>query len=147
MNRTEIIELLAERHELSKAEAGRVLATLLDSVVATVKKGGTVSLPGFGSFKQSSRAARTGRNPSTGEAVKIAATKVPRFTAGTGFKDAVDPKAATRRAAKKAAVPAKKAAPAKKVAAPAKKAAAAPAKKAAVAPAKKAAAPAKKKSK
>lgn len=114
MNRTDLIELLAERHELSKAEAGRVLGTLLDAIVTTVKKGGSVSLPGFGSFKQSSRSARTGRNPSTGEAVKIAATKVPRFTAGAGFKDAVDPKAAARRAAKKgAAAPAKKA-PAKK---------------------------------
>jgi DNA-binding protein HU-beta len=118
MNRVEIIELLAQRHELSKAEAGRVLATLLDAVVTTVKKGGTVSLPGFGTFKQSSRSARTGRNPSTGEAVKIAATKVPRFTAGSGFKDAVDPKAAARRAAKKegAKATAKKA-PAKKAAA------------------------------
>jgi DNA-binding protein HU-beta len=115
MNRTEIIELLAERHELSKAEAGRVLATVLDAVVATVKKGGTVSLPGFGSFKQSSRSARTGRNPSTGAPVKIAATKVPRFTAGTAFKDAVDPKAAARRAAKKVgAAPAKKASAKKK---------------------------------
>ncbi len=126
MNRTEIIELLAERHELSKAEAGRVLATLIDAIVGTVKKGGTVSLPGFGSFKQSSRAARTGRNPSTGEAVKIAATKVPRFTAGTGFKDAVDPKAAARRSAKKAgaAAPAKKAAAKAAPKAAAKKAAA-----------------------
>jgi DNA-binding protein HU-beta len=117
MNRTDIIELLAERHTLSKAEAGRILATLLDAVVTTVRKGGSVSLPGFGTFKQSARSARTGRNPSTGEAVKIAATKVPRFTAGTGFKDAVDPKAAARRAAKKVA-----AAPAKKAKAPAKKA-------------------------
>lgn len=116
MNRTDIIELLAERHTLSKAEAGRILATLLDAVVTTVKKGGSVSLPGFGTFKQSARSARTGRNPSTGEAVKIAATKVPRFTAGTGFKDAVDPKAAARRAAKKDAAPAKKA-PAKKASA------------------------------
>lgn len=115
MNRIELIELLAERHELSKAEAGRVLGTVLDAIVTTVKKGGTVSLPGFGSFKQSARSARTGRNPSTGEAVKIAATKVPRFTAGAGFKDAVDPKAAARRAAKKDAKPAKKA-PAKKAA-------------------------------
>lgn len=126
MNRIELIELLAERHELSKAEAGRVLATLLDAVVTTVKKGQTVSLVGFGTFKQSARAARTGRNPSTGAPVKIAATKVPRFVAGAGFKDAVDAKAAARRAAKKvSAAPAKKAAakaPAKK--APAKKAAA-----------------------
>ena len=122
MNRVDLIELLAERHELSKAEAGRVLATVLDAIVTTVKKGDAVSLVGFGTFKQSARAARTGRNPSTGATLKIAATKVPRFTAGAGFKAAVDPKAAARRAAKKeAAAPAKKA-PAKK--APAKKAAA-----------------------
>ena len=122
MNRIELIEALAQRHELSKAEAGRVLTTLLDAIVATVKKGDSVSLVGFGTFKQSARAARTGRNPSTGATLKIAATKVPRFTAGAGFKAAVDPKAAARRAAKKdTAAPAKKAA-AKK--APAKKAAA-----------------------
>ncbi len=118
MNRVELIELLAERHELSKAEAGRVLATLLDAIVTTVKKGDAVSLVGFGTFKQSARSARTGRNPSTGATLKIAATKVPRFTAGAGFKAAVDPKAAARRAAKKDAAPAKKAvakkAPAKK---------------------------------
>src|SRR6195952_1238877 len=119
MNRIELIEALAQRHELSKAEAGRVLTTLLDAIVATVKKGDSVSLVGFGTFKQSARAARTGRNPSTGATLKIAATKVPRFTAGAGFKAAVDPKAAARRAAKKeTAAPAKKAA-AKK--APAKK--------------------------
>ena len=122
MNRVELIELLATRHELSKAEAGRVLATVLDAVVTTVKKGQSVSLVGFGTFKQSARAARTGRNPSTGAPVKIAATKVPRFTAGAGFKDAVDPKAAARRAAKKEVTASAKKAPAKK--APAKKAAA-----------------------
>jgi DNA-binding protein HU-beta len=117
MNRTEIIELLAERHELSKAEAGRVVSTLLDAIVTTVKKGGSVSLPGFGSFKQSSRSARTGRNPATGEAVKIAAAKVPRFSAGAAFKDAVDPKAAARRAAKRNGAATAKKAPAKKAAA------------------------------
>ncbi|UUX96880.1 HU family DNA-binding protein [Aquabacterium sp. J223] len=116
MNRIELIELLAERHGLSKAEAGRVLATLLDAVVTTVKKGGSVTLPGFGSFKQTARAARTGRNPATGDKIKIAAVKLPKFTAGAGFKAAVDPKAAARKAAKAEAKPAKKA-PAKKAAA------------------------------
>ena len=116
MNKTDIIELLAERHELTKAEAGRVLGTLLDAIVASVKKGNAVTLPGFGSFKLAARNARTGRNPSTGEAVKIAAAKVPRFTAGAGFKDAVDPKGAARRAAKKEAVASVKKAPAKKAA-------------------------------
>lgn len=110
MNRVELIELIATRHELSKAEAGRVLATLLDAVVTTVKKGGSVSLPGFGTFKQASRAARTGRNPATGDTIKIAAAKLPKFTAGSAFKAAVDPKGAARKAAAKAAKPAKKAA-------------------------------------
>ncbi|HSI52172.1 MAG TPA: HU family DNA-binding protein [Ideonella sp.] len=125
MNRQELIELVATQHGLSKAEAGRVLATLLDAVVNTVKKGGTVTLPGFGSFKQTARAARTGRNPATGDKLKIAAMKLPKFTAGSAFKAAVDPKAAARKAAKAAAaVPAKKAAVKAAAKAPAKKAAA-----------------------
>ena len=117
MNKTELIELLADHHDLSKAEAGRVLATLLDAIVASVKKGNAVTLPGFGSFKLAARNARTGRNPSTGETVKIAAAKVPRFTAGAAFKDAVDAKGAARRAAKKAGAVVAKKAPAKKAAA------------------------------
>lgn len=103
MNRVELIELLATKHELSKAEAGRVLGTLLDAVVTTVKKGGTVTLPGFGSFKQAARAARTGVNPATGDKIKIAAVKLPKFAPGSAFKAAVDPKAAARKAAKAAA--------------------------------------------
>jgi len=114
MNRVELIERIATQHELSKAEAGRVLATVLDAVVSTVKKGGTVTLPGFGSFKQTARAARTGRNPATGDKIKIAAVKLPKFTAGSAFKAAVDPKAAARKAAKAAAAPAKKPAAKKK---------------------------------
>src|SRR5574341_2665760 len=112
MNKAELIELIATSHEFTKAEAGRVLNTVLDAVVTTVKKGGTVTLPGFGSFKQTSRAARTGRNPATGDKIKIAAAKLPKFTAGAGFKAAVDPKAAARKAEKAAKAPAKK--PAKK---------------------------------
>jgi DNA-binding protein HU-beta len=108
MNRVELIERIATQHSLSKAEAGRVLATVLDAVVTTVKKGGTVTLPGFGSFKQVARSARTGRNPSTGDKIKIAAVKLPKFTAGSAFKAAVDPKAAARKAAKASAAPAKK---------------------------------------
>jgi len=114
MNKTELIAHLAAKHELSKAEAGRVVETLLDAVVSTVKKGGTVSIPGFGSFKQHARAARTGVNPSTGDKIKIAAAKLPKFTPGAGFKAAVDPKAAARKAAKAAAPAAKKPAAKKK---------------------------------
>ena len=114
MNRVELIEHLATTHELSKAEAGRVLSTLLDAIVTTVRKGGTVSLPGFGSFKQVARAARTGVNPATGDKIKIAAAKLPKFSAGSAFKAAVDPKAAARKSAKAAAKPAGKAAKAAK---------------------------------
>ena len=82
MNKTELIEHLATKHALTKAEAGRILETLMDAVVTTVKKGGAVSIPGFGSFKQHARAARTGVNPSTGDKIKIAAAKLPKFTPG-----------------------------------------------------------------
>ncbi|MDM4767822.1 HU family DNA-binding protein [Pelomonas sp. SE-A7] len=114
MNKSELIEHLASKHELSKAEAGRVLETLLDAIVTTVKKGGAVTIPGFGSFKQHARAARTGVNPSTGDKIKIAAAKLPKFTAGATFKAAVDPKAAARKAAKAPAPAAKKPAAKKK---------------------------------
>ncbi|RZI85976.1 MAG: HU family DNA-binding protein [Rubrivivax sp.] len=122
MNKTELIQHLSTKHELSKADAGRILETLLDVIVTTVKKGDAVTIPGFGSFKQHARAARSGVNPSTGAKIKIAAAKLPKFTAGATFKAAVDPKAAARKAAKApAAKPAGKKAAAKK-AAPAKKA-------------------------
>ncbi|MBT9492672.1 MAG: HU family DNA-binding protein [Paucibacter sp.] len=114
MNKTELIAHLAAKHELTKADAGRILETLLDVVVSTVKKGEAVAIPGFGSFKQHARAARTGVNPSTGDKIKIPAAKLPKFTPGAGFKAAVDPKAAARKAAKAtpaAAKPAAKAAP------------------------------------
>lgn len=115
MNKGELIQHLATQHELSKAEAGRILDTLLDAVVTTVKKGGAVTLPGFGTFKQHARAARNGVNPSTGEKIKIAAAKLPKFTPGATFKAAVDPKAAAKKAGAKVAAPAQKA-PAKKAA-------------------------------
>ena len=88
------------QHSLSKAESARVVQTLLDVIVTTVKKGGSVVIPGFGSFKLHARAARNGVNPATGAKIKIAAAKLPKFTAGTTFKSAVDPKAAARKAAK-----------------------------------------------
>lgn len=123
MNKTDLIQHLADKHTLTKAEAGRILDTLLDVVVTSVKKGDAVVIPGFGSFKQHARAARNGVNPSTGAKIKIAAAKLPKFTPGATFKAAVDPKAAARKAAakpagkpaaKKAAKPAAKKAAAKK---------------------------------
>lgn len=112
MNRVEIIEVLVNKHGVTKAEGGRILATLLETFMTAVKKGDTVSLPGFGSFKQVARAARSGRNPATGDKIKIAAQKLPKFTAGSEFKALVDPKAAARKAEK-----AGKPAPSKKAAA------------------------------
>jgi len=100
MNKAELIEHLATTHDLTKAEAGRILNTVVDTVVTTVKKGGTVALPGFGTFKKHARAARNGVNPATGAKIKIAAVKLPKFTPGSAFKAAVDPKAAARKAAK-----------------------------------------------
>lgn len=115
MNKSELIEHLAAQHSLSRAESGRIVETLLDAIVTTVKKGGSVVIPGFGSFKQHARAARNGVNPATGDKIKIAAAKLPKFTAGATFKAAVDPKGAAREAAKAAAVVlAKKAAKVKK---------------------------------
>ncbi len=89
MNKSELIEQMAEAADISKAAAGRALEGALEAVMATLKKGGQVSLVGFGSFYVGKRAARTGRNPSTGETIKIKATKSPKFRAGKAFKDSV----------------------------------------------------------
>lgn len=120
MNRVELVEKIAITHTLSKAEAARVLETVTGSIVAAVKKGDPVQIIGFGTFKQVARAARTGFNPKAGTKIKIAAAKLPKFVAGAAFKDAVDPKAAKRKAEKVAAKPAANAA----AKAPVKKAAA-----------------------
>ena len=114
MNRIELVEKVATAHNLSKAEAARVLETVTDTIIGAVKKGDPVQLIGFGTFKQVARAARTGFNPQAGAKIKIAAQKVPKFVPGAAFKAAIDPKAAKRKAEKASARPAaKKAAPAK----------------------------------
>jgi DNA-binding protein HU-beta len=92
MNKSELIEALATKTDTSKAAAGRALDALLEIITTTVAKKQDVALIGFGSFKAVKRAARKGKNPKTGEALKIAATTVPRFTAGASFKAAVAPK-------------------------------------------------------
>ena len=97
MNKSELIEAVAEEAEISKATAGKALDATLAAVVKAVAKGDTVTLIGFGTFKPAKRAARTGRNPQTGKEIKIAATTVPRFTAGAGFKAAVAGKKATKK--------------------------------------------------
>mgnify|MGYP006142930059 CR=1 FL=1 len=90
VNKTELIEHIAKHADLSKAAAGRALEATIGAVRTTLKKGGTVSLVGFGTFAVGKRAARTGRNPQTGKEIKIAASKTPSFKAGKGLKDAVN---------------------------------------------------------
>lgn len=90
MNKTELIEHIAHNADLSKMGAARALEATLSAVRQTLKKGGTVSLVGFGTFSVSKRAARTGCNPRTGEAIKIKAAKVPKFTAGKALKEALN---------------------------------------------------------
>jgi DNA-binding protein HU-beta len=90
VNKTELIEHIADKSDISKAAATRALASIIDAVKKTLKKGDTLTLVGFGTFSVSKRAARTGRNPRTGAALKIKAAKVPRFKPGKGLKDALN---------------------------------------------------------
>lgn len=92
MNKAELIEAIAKETELSKAAAGRALEAVLSTIVKTVAKKQDVQLIGFGTFKAAKRAARNGKNPRTGEKLKIAAATVPKFTAGAAFKAAVNKK-------------------------------------------------------
>lgn len=89
MNKAELIERMADDADISKAAAERALESLMTAVKTTLKKGGEVTLTGFGSFKVTKRAARAGRNPRTGAEIKIKARKVPKFTPGKALKDAV----------------------------------------------------------
>ena len=90
MNKTELIEHVANQADLSKAAAARAVEAVIDGVKKSLRKGGTVSLVGFGTFKVGKRAARTGRNPRTGAAVKIKAAKVPKFSPGKALKEALN---------------------------------------------------------
>jgi DNA-binding protein HU-beta len=89
MTKTELVEKMAKDAGISKAAAGKALDSMIDGVMKVLKKGNKVSLVGFGTFAVSKRKARTGRNPQTGATIKIAARKVPKFSAGKAFKDAV----------------------------------------------------------
>lgn len=109
MNKSELIDALAAKTGATKAAAGQSIDALVEIITGAVAKGHDVALVGFGTFKASKRAARSGRNPQTGATLKIAATTVPKFTAGATFKAVVSGKKA---AAKKPA--AKKPAPKKK---------------------------------
>ncbi|WP_145601900.1 HU family DNA-binding protein [Herbaspirillum huttiense] len=89
MNKGELIEHIAGEADISKAAAGRAVDAFIGAVKNTLKKNGTVTLVGFGTFAVGKRAARTGRNPQTGAALKIKASKVPKFKAGKALKDAI----------------------------------------------------------
>lgn len=90
MNKSELIDAVAAAADISKAAAGRALDAMVDSVTDALKEGDQVVLVGFGTFSVKDRAARTGRNPQTGEPIEIAAAKVPNFKAGKALKDAVN---------------------------------------------------------
>ncbi|QJQ07468.1 HU family DNA-binding protein [Undibacterium piscinae] len=90
MNKTELIDHIAKTADISKAASSRALDALIGAVKATLKKNGTVTLVGFGTFSVGKRAARIGRNPRSGEAIKIKAAKVPKFKPGKALKDAVN---------------------------------------------------------
>ena len=90
MNKADMIEQIAQAAEVSKSAAERAVDALVSAIKTSLKKGDMVTLVGFGSFYVSRRQARTGRNPRTGEALKIAAAKVPKFRAGKALKDAIN---------------------------------------------------------
>ncbi|HEU4698270.1 MAG TPA: HU family DNA-binding protein [Gemmatimonadales bacterium] len=95
MNKQELVAALAEEHELPKAQASRIVDSLFSNsgiIAKELKKGNKVALTGFGVFGVKARAARKGRNPQTGETVKIKAAKVPAFKAGAGLKQLVNGK-------------------------------------------------------
>lgn len=87
MHKQDLVEHVADAHDLTKAEAARIVNDIFDTISDTVAEGKDVTLTGFGTFKMSNRAARTGRNPQTGEALKIEAHTVPVFRAGSTFKN------------------------------------------------------------
>ena len=90
MNKTEFIAAIAEEAGLSKTDAAKAVKAFTDVVVEEMKKGEKIQLVGFGTFEVSERAAREGRNPQTGEAMTIAASKTPKFKAGKALKDSIN---------------------------------------------------------
>lgn len=90
MNKTELIAAIAEKTELSKKDSEKALKAVIDVVTEELKKGEKIQLVGFGTFEVSERAAREGRNPQTGKAMPIPASKAPKFKAGKALKDEVN---------------------------------------------------------
>jgi len=89
MSKSEFVDKVAADANLSKKDAGAAVEAMLGAIESELKGGGEVAFTGFGKFHVAQRGAREGRNPRTGESMKIAATKVPRFTAGSGLKKAI----------------------------------------------------------
>ena len=89
MTKSEFVDQVASKSGLSKKDAGGAVDAVLSTIEDTLKRGGDVTFSGFGKFHVAQRGAREGRNPSTGEKIRIAASKVPRFSAGAGLKKAV----------------------------------------------------------
>ena len=90
MNKSELIDVVAGAADLTKADAARAIDATMVAITETLADGGSISLIGFGTFSVSDRAARTGRNPRTGETIQIKAAKLPKFKAGKALKDAVN---------------------------------------------------------
>ncbi|MBX3686503.1 MAG: HU family DNA-binding protein [Rhodocyclaceae bacterium] len=90
MNKGEFVDALAERLDVSRAQAERSLGAVLEIIESELAAGGKVALTGFGSFEVAERAARTGRNPQTGATIKIAASRAPKFSAGAALKAAIN---------------------------------------------------------
>lgn len=90
MNKNEFIDRVADLSDMTKADAGKAVDAVFDAITETLKKGDDVRLVGFGTFSASKRAARDGRNPRTGETIKIPASIQPKFSAGKGLKDALN---------------------------------------------------------
>ncbi len=90
MNKTELVAAIAEKTELSKKDSEKALKAFIDVVSEELQKGEKIQLVGFGTFEVAERAAREGRNPLTGEKMKIEASKAPKFKAGKALKDAVN---------------------------------------------------------
>lgn len=90
MNKTDLINTVADAAELNKSAASRAVDAVFETIVSGLKEGESVTVSGFGTFTTTDRAARLGRNPRTGESIEIAASKSPKFKAGKGLKDAVN---------------------------------------------------------
>jgi DNA-binding protein HU-beta len=90
VNKTDLIDKVAESTELNKAAASRAVEAVLDIITGSLRQGDSVTLSGFGTFSVSTRSARTGRNPRTGESITIPASRAPKFKSGKGLKDALN---------------------------------------------------------